>query len=207
MLFNIDRKKWENFWYYYKIHVWVGIFIALLLMMTIRDCAQRIEPDVSWGYMGADITAERIEALNQELLPQIQDANHDGKKHLRLYALSDPQQIVVMMASGDTQLFTFDAETFTNFAKGGAFQPLDEFVQTYRIDLKHHPEVRLQAQQTLEKHIYGLPLEGNKLLEALGFQLTGKYLGIRISKNSAKPREQIVHENAHAILKRLFSIK
>ena len=205
MFFKIDRKKWENFWYYYKIHVGAGIFIGLLIMMTIRDCAQHIEPDVSWGYMGMDVTAEQIEALELELLPLIQDTNNDGKKHLRLYTLSDPQQIVVMMASGDTQLFTFDAEAFTNFAMGGAFQPLDDLMHAYQIDLKEHPEVQVHAQETTEKHIYGLPLEGNELLEALRFPLTGKYLAVRIPKNSEKPREKISNENAYAVLKKLLS--
>jgi hypothetical protein len=172
--------------------------------MTIRDCAQRIEPDISWGYMGGDVTEERIYALEQELLPLIQDANNDGKKYLRLYSLSDPQQIVVMMASGDTHLFTFDVETFTNFAKGGAFQTLDALIEEYHVDVSTHSEVRLQAQETTEAHIYGLPLEGNTLLEQVGFQLAGKYLGLRVPKNSMKPHEEIAYENAFTILEKLL---
>ncbi|PIE33542.1 hypothetical protein CSA56_11495 [candidate division KSB3 bacterium] len=204
MIVKIDRKKWENFWYYYKIHFWVGVFIVLFIIMTIRDCSQRIEPDVSWGYMGSDLTAERIRSLEQELLPLVQDANHDGKTHLRLYALSDPQQIVVMMASGDTQLFTFDAEVFTNFATGGAFQVLDTLIEAYQVDVSAHPEVLLQAQETPEKHVYGLPLEGNVLLEQTGFRLEGKYLGVRVAKHPGKSLDSIAYENAYAILQRLL---
>lgn len=205
MLFKIDQKKWDNFWYYYKVHVIVGVFIGILILTTIKDCAQRVNPDVSWGYMGTDLTAEAVENVEQAFADIIQDTNNDGKKKVFIFALMDIQQITVMLASGDTQIFVFDQENFTNFAKGGAFQPLDELINTYQVDLEQHPEVRLKALESDEEHVYGLPLEGNPLLQNLGLQPKGKYLGIRIPKNSGKPQETISYQNVYVILEKLVT--
>ncbi len=200
-----NRKKLEHFWYYYKIHTFIAIFIGFFIIMTIRDVSQNIEADVSWGFMGMDLTAEQHEALLQEWLPLIKDANEDGEKHIRLYSLSDPQQIMVMMVAGDTQIFSFDLESFSNFAKGGAFLPLDELIAVNEIDLEKFPEVRLTAQETSEEHVYGLPLEENRFLNNLGLRSEGKFLGLRIPKNTVKPAEKIANDNASAIMQHLFS--
>lgn len=200
------REKWDHFWYYHKIHTFAGLFIGLLIIMTVRDCSQRIIPDVSWGYMGMALTAEQEETLLDEWLPLIQDANGDGEKHIRFYSLSDPQQIVVMMAAGDTQIFSFVLESFSNFAINGAFLPLDDLVASNNIDLGQFPEVRLTAQETSEEHVYGLPLGGNRFLNDAGLQVDGRYLGLRIPKNSEKPSEKIAYENAWAIAKHLADV-
>ena len=197
------REKWDHYWYYYKIHTFVGLFIVMLIAMTIRDCSQRVFPDVSWGYQGTILTEGQQEALIQEWLPLIADANGDGEKHIRLYSLSDPQQIVVMMASGDTQIFSFDLESFGNFAKGGAFLPLDNLISANNIDLDNFPEVRLTPQEESEEHIYGLPLGNNRFLADFGMQVEGKYLGLRIPKSTARPADRIGYENAWAIANHL----
>jgi hypothetical protein len=199
------REKWEHYWYYYKIHTFAGLFVLLLIAMTVRDCSQRIVPDVSWGYQGMILTAEQQEALIQEWLPLIEDANGDGEKHIHIYSLTEPQQIVVMMAAGDTQIFSFDLENFSNFAKNGAFLPLDELIAGGNIDLEPFPEVRLTAQDTPESHVYGLPLEPSRFLNDAGLRVEGSYLGLRVPKTSSKSADNIASENARAIAKQLIS--
>ena len=199
------REKWDHYWYYYKIHTAVGFFVLLLIAMTIRDCSKRVIPDVSWGYQGMMVTEEQQEALIQKWLPLIEDANGDGEKHIHLYPLSDPQQIVVMMAAGDTQIFSFDLESFSNFAQSGAFLPLDELIAANNIDLGKFPEVRLTAQESSEEHVYGLPLGANRFLNDAGLRGEGIYIGLRVPKRSAKEADKIAYANAWAIAESLMS--
>jgi hypothetical protein len=178
----------------------------MLIAMTVKDCSQRVVPDVSWGYQGMMLTPEQQEALIQEWLPLIEDANGDGEKQIRLYALNDPQQIVVMMAAGDTQIFSFDLESFSNLAKGGAFLPLDDLVAEHHIDLGSFPEVRLTTEENPEPHVYGLPLGANRFLNDAGIQGEGTYLGLRIPKSSKKEADKIAYANAWAIAEQLMSV-
>lgn len=53
------KKKWENYWYYYKYHTIAGIFILILLTVVIQSVIERVNPDqtvlmVTNNYVKAD---------------------------------------------------------------------------------------------------------------------------------------------------------
>ena len=37
---------WENYWYYYKWHTIAGIFVLVVLIITITECAKTVKPDL-----------------------------------------------------------------------------------------------------------------------------------------------------------------
>ncbi|PID55753.1 hypothetical protein CSB45_14555 [candidate division KSB3 bacterium] len=197
------REKWDHYWYYYKVQTFIGLFGVILILMMVKDFFQREVPDLSWGYQGMTLTEEQQEALIQALLPLIEDANGDGKTLIHLYPVNDPRQMVVMMASGETQIFSLSRENFSNFARNGAFSALDELLVGQDISL--FSEVRLIADGEDEAHIYGVPLKKNRFFKNLGLEAEGCYLGLRIPKTSAKDADTIAYTNAWAVAKQLVS--
>lgn len=218
---NIDKKKWDNFWYYYKIHVIVGVFVAILLAITLKDCAANISPDVTISYIGGSYVPEDVSlALKEKLMEAgiVQDANRDGKNELVFQAmtLSDEikseqdiamqQKVMVVLATGDSQVFLLDKTYFTRYGEQGAFEPLDNLVDRYGIDFEKHPEIKLTVSEMNETHVYALPVKGNKLLEDLGFKTEDTYIAIRAQgvQEKQKEKQRIINENAYAVLNEIM---
>ena len=46
------NEKWENYWYHYKWHTLIGIFVAICLIFTVSDYASRNSIDFKMTYIG-----------------------------------------------------------------------------------------------------------------------------------------------------------
>ncbi len=79
--------KMGNFWYHYKWHVIIGLFVAVLLFVGVTQMKNKEEFDLSVMYAGTavvngDTYNEVSNALSQLLKT---DVNGDGKKSVYLY--------------------------------------------------------------------------------------------------------------------------
>ena len=59
---EINKKLFENYWYYYKIHTIAGIFILILLIYSIVECANKVDPDATVSYIGSLYFGEEFSA-------------------------------------------------------------------------------------------------------------------------------------------------
>lgn len=89
---DTKKAKWENFWYYHKLHVVIAVFVILLAGLLIHDIATKVEPD----YQIALITQqsypqEMTDALQNEIAKYGKDLNSDGKVIVQLsnYVIAD----------------------------------------------------------------------------------------------------------------------
>lgn len=204
MPFNIDQKKWDNFWYYYKVHVIVGIFGLFLIVITVRDCMQNVMPDVSFIYMGV-LQPEQVEQIEQALIELVQDANNDGKTHILIAPMLDIRKLQVLLMIRDAQLVLLDRTTFENYASYGAFHPLDDYIARYNLTFADHPEIRITPRDMQEEHMYGIPIVENRFFTDLGVATEEKYLAMVPPGIKPNPKETIMYANAHAILDKILS--
>ena len=204
MPFNIDQKKWDNFWYYYKIHVYVGIFILVFIIMTVRDCMQNVEPDVSFFYMGINLQPTHIEHIEQDWREVIQDVNNDGKKYVLIASAFDIQKLQLLIMTREAQLLLLDKENFTNYASHGAFYPLDEFIARHNLTFEDYPEIRITPEEAQKESIYGIPIEKNRFFTDLGLITKERYLVLIPPGIKPNPKEIAIYENAYAILERIL---
>jgi hypothetical protein len=217
-ILNIDKKKIENFWYYYKIHTFVGIFVAIMLLITLKDCANNVVPDITISYVGKNYIADEVgQKLKEKLSGVIQDINNDKKKELLFQpmTLSDEirseqdiamqQKVMVTFAAGDTQIFLMDKTNFLRFAEQGAFQPLDDVAAKCGVDINKNPEIKLTARETTEAHVYGVPLEGNSMLEEIGFKTKDTYIALRIlgEKDKQNEKKKVLYNNVYEIFQEI----
>ncbi len=52
------KKKWQNFWYYFKWHTIASTFFIIVLIITIRSCATKINPDLKILFLSSTYISE-----------------------------------------------------------------------------------------------------------------------------------------------------
>lgn len=216
---GIDKKKIENFWYYYKIHVIVGIFIAIVLAVTLKDCMNRVTPDLTVSYIGPGYFDEQFQQkLQEKLSSALKDINADGKNVLDFQcmtinendkseqSLAMQQKVMIEFAAGETKVFLLDKDHLKIFAEQGAFENLDDIAAQYGINDTQYPEIKLTVHDTNQSHIYGIPLSGNTMLKDLGADTKDMYIAIRAisdkDRNDAKKLKEF--DNARSILQEII---
>lgn len=74
------KAKWENFWFYHKWHVLIGIVIVMAAAFFIHDFTSNVKPDYQIGLITQKPCSEQaIESLEKELAKYGEDRNSDGK--------------------------------------------------------------------------------------------------------------------------------
>jgi len=96
-------EKLENFWFYYKIHTIVVLFIAFVLIVCVAQSCSKENADVKVMYAGRHyFTSEELETVRAELnsvLPKDFDGN--GKKYT---------DVVTYHVMDETQLREYEEE-------------------------------------------------------------------------------------------------
>lgn len=130
---NVFKKKWENFWYYYKIHVLVVIFILICAAVFINDKIQQIQYDYTIAVLSdAPCMTEDLTKLQEGWESIADDRNQDGKVHVEVlnYALGKSGGANPQINAANQTKFIADLQT------GGSmiFLYSDTIHQTYKED-------------------------------------------------------------------------
>jgi len=201
------QKKREYFWDYYRIHVYVGIFVTFLVTVTVHDCATRVDPDITIFYVATELSPEAIVQLETRLSTFIGDVNGDGKTVASVQQVLHEQKLYVTFAAGDIHLLFIRQEEFLRYAANGAFQPLEPLLEEFDIelDLHEYPEIRLTPLEAEKEHLYGIPLENNAVFATLGAAMQDTYLAIPAKGIfGTSDKERALYESTMAIVKEIL---
>ena len=106
-----NRKKLDNFWYYYKYHVLIGAFVLCMLIVFVKDMLEKVDYDYEIGFVTDYImTEEEISALQQVFEQDAEDLNGDGEIHVAVYNYTLPDE---NQEGYDMQLFMAGQTRFT----------------------------------------------------------------------------------------------
>ena len=73
------KDKWNHFWYYYRVHVIVGLIAAAFVGFLICDMVTKVQPDYNIGVISSYLIPSDIsEQLSEELEKYGCDRNGDG---------------------------------------------------------------------------------------------------------------------------------
>ncbi len=142
-LFN--KKKWDNFLYYYKYYLILGAFFLVLLITFVVDTVQNSKPVFQITYinipssMQAQMTEYSTDALaqtadsNRELEAEplyISDAITIAEQETIIY------RIAARMVSGEIDIFAAEYEVYLQYAADECFidlQPYlsEEFLESF----------------------------------------------------------------------------
>ena len=129
------KKKRDNYWYYYKWHTLAGAFILLVLIVTVTQCAHRVNPDVNILMVtGKTLMSDDTQAaLEKDLARYADDLNGDGKRVASITPIDlsgggNPQmqqamasKLMAMISTGDTFVFFVDSDGYDYLTKQGGF--------------------------------------------------------------------------------------
>ena len=111
------RKKIDNFWYYYKIHVLVVVFILFVAGVFIKDIVTKVDNDYSVAFVTEEMmTDEEISSIQSVLEKEAEDLNGDGEIHVEVQNYTIPQGDSAnpqLVAAGQTKL-TVDIQDGTS---------------------------------------------------------------------------------------------
>ncbi len=117
------KGKLENFWYHYKWHTIITVFVVGVLAVLIGQLVTKDDPDYSvvlaiQGYASDAATAK----LEAELEKYGVDVDGDGKVEVQInsinlgdstdYGMANQIKLMAQLATGDMMFYIFDQETY-----------------------------------------------------------------------------------------------
>ena len=191
------RKKIENFWYYHKVKVFVGIF-AIIAILIAASADSGGEADLEIGYVIGKSEVV-LQNLNEQIpvLERLIQAKDKEKAIISVVPLTS-SRLELEFAIGISHILLLDKETLVPFVDNIFFEPLDNYVDKYNIDIGNYPEVKADPGNTNDYRVYALPVKEMDLLLKMGFP-EDYYFTIRLPKE--KESDDVMrNKNAHIIL-------
>lgn len=188
---KMDKKWFENYWYYYRIHTIVGIFSVIILVFSLVECANKVYPDLSVSYIGEKVFSEELSTnIKQTFAQYVDDATKNGKIDVEFMPITISKEVkseqdMAMMqkaqleiAAGESYLYIMDKAYFEQYAKEGLF---------------------LNIADKLGKsgEVFGLPLNNSSVFSSLGIKSNADlYAGVRvITLGNQKKAGDIAQQN------------
>ncbi len=117
------KKFWENYWYHYKWHTIIALFLVITVGVSVTQCATKPNYDQSAVlYCDRTVMENTSLALELELTKRSSDLNGDGEPLFGVYnvsydsdgtnpqnaAYANSQKLMVMISSADYVLYVVD---------------------------------------------------------------------------------------------------
>ena len=149
------KKKLDNFWFYNKYKVYVGIFIVIVLIVTISQCASNKKADMSILYVSDySLTDQQTTAMQNALAKYTTDLDKNGQVVVEITPISvgasiDPQldeagqqKLMAELATGDSLVFLVNDEQYKSLLSQNAFENIKKLypdiagIEDYRMSWK-----------------------------------------------------------------------
>ena len=133
------RQHLENFWYHYKLHTILTLFLVAVLAIGVTQCVMRENPDYKIIVcMDKYVPDDVLEAMRKHITAYAEDVNGDGKVvvHMVDASLPDNQQnpqvrgsqaakLQAELQMGETMLFLTDQVKFDMLGDLQVFEETD----------------------------------------------------------------------------------
>lgn len=194
---GVDEKKVNNFFYYYKNKLIIGVLILITLFSMIRGCVTRVVPDLYISLVGnLYISDTEIEKMTQKIksaFPDIKEINVDNmfisNGNPTEQDIAIQQKAMLVLTVGETDIIIMDTANYERYSSQGAFLSLDEYKESWKIDTEKNKDNIIKLADLDEKHLYGIDILDSPFFEDI--ELLGKQR-IAAIKFNAKNKEKAV---------------
>jgi hypothetical protein len=178
------KEKIEYIWDYYKLHIISVIIVIAVLASFIHGQLTKIEYVVNVTMIGNAASEPKREELERKLTSLVVKEGEQRKQAFVDVITTDKselsyemtQKFVVRIAAGEIDVVILDKGFFDSFVKQDMFLPLESINQINLSDIKQD---KIEASgSNNNKAVYAISVEGNKELEAMGYDTKNKVLGI-----------------------------
>ncbi len=165
---NSTLLKIENFIYYHKVHVLVGIFILFVAAVALSYFLGRVTYDLRVVFRG-DYYYQEMKVMEDEIknsLPDIKQPQVTINPTVKIDASIAPGYRIketAQLSNGDIDVLVLDKDSFDSFVKLGVLSPLDEFLSDWGIASDSSKVYKAKGEDG-KTHVYGIDLYGNKMV-------------------------------------------
>lgn len=173
------KKKLDNFWFYYKNYVFVGIFLAITVAICIYSACNVTKPKYKRTvvFMGQNMNTDKRKNIEDELLYNIDflqfnkagEAKAQGQA-INLFAYDN--------LKGNYDVAVLDKNQFTSFSKKNSFLKLDDYIKSGK--LTNVSGVQVEMNKKSDSGTYGIEIKKSKVLDNLQFETKDKVIAIYI---------------------------
>jgi len=154
---GIDRKKADNFFHYYKVHILISIVAIIIIGLTVRSFVIKVDPDITIGFMGeVNLNAfDTVEAKIKQQLPEIKKVGYDSATLSNNF--KDPMEYaniskaLILLSAADTDLFVVSKYAYDRYAKNGPFMALEDVAKELNIDVAKSDYLKLKVVEEWSK--------------------------------------------------------
>lgn len=190
-------KKIENFWYYHKYKVIIAIFaIVAIIIAGSSDNGGDVDLEIAYVLGNNEIVLQNVDekrALLESLIP-----GKDKENGIISFVPLTTSRLEVEIVIGISQVLILDKETLLPLLEHSIFEPLDNYVEKYKLDLNDFPEVKANSGETDDTRVYAIPVKELDFLAEMGFP-EDYYFAIRFPKENDSDDVK-KNKNAHIIL-------
>lgn len=207
------KKKIENFWYYYKWHVIIGIFVVIIAAYTIHDAVTKVNPDISIdciidkgiGYSSTDAIVADLET-NGGIADNNQDGNikvamtlsQTGRDPSSATAEGSMMEVVQLrMAVGEANIIISEPYILELYEEHDIFDDLTAIADEMNI-----PQERRYMSYDGTK-VIAIKLDNNEFMTKQGLVTEDCYLALRVLNLNQQDDEEKIRqfENAKDVAK------
>lgn len=191
-------KELDNFWYYYKIHVVVGVCILAIILYIVLTNNPVKNSALNVVMIGNTGQAQQ-HTLQKAATEKILGKNTDSIIKMSFWPvkgeLTSPengarqQKLIAMIGAKDIDVLVMDKQAFLFYAKQGTFLKLDSLKQEFPKEARF---LKAQGKNKGRKYIYGIKIGQNHRLQSAGYDTKNKVLGIVANTGHQKRSIQFV---------------
>lgn len=148
---GIDKKKADNFFYYYKFHIIASVLVILFIVFTVRSFVTRVNPDITIGLIG-EVNQQAYDSFGAKIekdIPEIKEVAFDAATLSNRF--EDPQayanrsKAMILLSVSDTDLLILSRYAYDTYAKSGPFMPLEDIAKSLEIDVSKSENLKLRV--------------------------------------------------------------
>ena len=167
------QNKLGNFWFYNKYKVYAGIFILIVMIVTISQCMSNKKADISILFItNFSMTDQQTTALQKGLAEYTTDRDKNGEVYVSISPISigssvdqqmsyaGQQKLMAEITTGDSLVYLINDEQYQSLAKQNAFENIKKLypnvpgIEDYRISWKDLAIRKLPALKDLPDDLY-----------------------------------------------------
>ena len=173
------KEKVEYIWEYYKLHIFAGIFVLIVIGSFLNIWVFNPPPKsaVSVNFVGSSIFADNTESLEKELNPIIVTEEMGNKKvfiNTYIFGMKDPQmqmatqtKFIANISARELDVLILDKEQFDSLVLQGSMLPLDQVFSEDELGKLTDRLLKGKSEEDTNEQIYGIDITDNEKIKTV----------------------------------------
>lgn len=173
------KEKVEYIWEYYKLHIFAGIFVLIVIGSFLNIWVFNPPPKsaVSVNFVGSSVFADNTEPLEKELNPIIVTEEMGNKKvfiNTYIFGMKDPQmqmatqtKFIANISARELDVLILDKEQFDSLVLQGSMLPLDQVFSEDELGKLTDRLLKGKSEEDTNEQIYGIDITDNEKIKTV----------------------------------------